>query len=415
MGRRTGEPPISWLMKTALARPNLISLAAGFTDNPSLPVRETLAITREMLGDKDSGEAALQYGTTAGDAGLRRLSAELIRRQDQGAKDWRYSADRALITNGSQQLLYLLTECLCDPGDIVLVEDPTYFVYLGIAQSHGLNCRGVRMQPDGIDLEHLEEILVGLKRNGELRRLKMLYLVTYYQNPSGITSSLEKKRGALELLRRFEKHAGHRIYLLEDAAYRDLRFAGEGIPSALAVRKFADRVIYTSTFSKPFASGVRVGFGVLPEELLSVVLRLKGNHDFGSANFLQQIVARALISGHYDKHLLALRRTYRQKAEAMGAALDEHFPAEIQWAKPEGGLYFWARTPRSLTTGMQSRFFQAALAGGVLYVPGQLCYCDDPSRRKPNHEMRLSFGSASTERIVKGIERLGRVLRKHLN
>src|SRR5262249_43232424 len=156
----------------------------------------------------------------------------------------------------SQQLLYMLTECLCDPGDIVLVEDPTYFVYLGIVQSQGFRCRGIRFAPDGIDLSHLEHTLENLRSRGELKRVKLLYLVSYSQNPTGVTTAFAKKAGALAVLRRFERAAGHPIYLLEDAAYRELRFSGDDVASALTAEGADERVIYTGTYSKPFATGV---------------------------------------------------------------------------------------------------------------------------------------------------------------
>src|SRR5438876_11278952 len=208
LGQRTEAPPISWLMQLTLDHPHLISLAAGFTDNESLPVQEARTLLNEILGSPRSGRAALQYGTTAGDPHLRRLTADRLWKLDstgetsfsasadeisdraRNLRDARrpvpvaaneiYSPDRMLITSGSQQLLHMLTECLCDPGDIVLVEDPTYFVYLSIVQSHGLQCRGVRLAGDGIDLAHLEQTLKSLQRSGELQRVKMLYLVSYY-------------------------------------------------------------------------------------------------------------------------------------------------------------------------------------------------------------------------------------------
>ena len=173
-------------------------------------------------------------------------------------------ANRMVITHGSQQFLYILTEALCDPGDIVLVEDPTYFVYLGIMQSRGLNGRGIAMNHDGIDLEHLEMVLESLRRSGELKRTKMLYLVSYFQNPTGRSTSLSVKKEALNLLSKYERAAGHPIYLLEDAAYRELGFEGQSDSSALSICGASERVIYSGTYSKPFATGVRVGFGVLP-------------------------------------------------------------------------------------------------------------------------------------------------------
>jgi 2-aminoadipate transaminase len=305
-------------------------------------------------------------------------------------------------------------EALCDEGDIVLVEDPTYFVFLSILQSQGIRARGVRLERDGIDLAHLEKILERLKKSGELRRVKALYLVSYFQNPTGVTTSFAKKAGALKVLKKFERAAGHPIYLLEDSAYRELRFSGDDTPSALMVPGASRNVIYTGTYSKPYAPGARIGFGILPEPLFTAVQRIKGNHDFGTANLLQQLLARALETGLYDKHVVKIEKRYGQKARVMKQALAEHFPKSVEIWESGGGLYFWARLPKNVATGIQSEVFQTALKNDVLYVPGGICYADDPSRRKPDHEMRISFGSASEENIRKGIARLGSVLQKFI-
>jgi 2-aminoadipate transaminase len=416
LARRTLEPPITWLMQMTLARPELISLAAGFTDSESLPLEETRELFHEILSSPRDGRIALQYGSTAGDPELRRLTAARLQSQDGvRALPENYSPDRLFITSGSQQLLYVVSECLCDAGDIVLVEDPTYFVYLSILQSHGLRCRGIRLGAQGIDLVHLEETLNRLKREGDLRRVKLLYLVTYHQNPTGTTTSWETKRQVLALLRRFERDAGHPIHLLEDAAYRELQFAGEDVPSALTIPRAADRVIYAGTFSKPFATGARVGFGVLPERLLRVVLRIKSNHDFGTSNLLQQYLKRALTTCRYESHLKVLRHRYAHKAATMTRALRAHFPASVQWQEPKGGLYVWARLPRRVKSGIRSKLFQTALENKVLYVPGVLCYADDPTRARPDHELRLSFGGASVTSLREGIRRLGYALQQLLD
>src|SRR3954470_17311009 len=196
LAQRTGEPAISWLMRLTLEHPHIISLAAGFTDNKSLPVAEVERLLVQILGANKTGRASLQYGTTAGHPDLRRLTAHDLGLMDDHGRSTVYAADRVLITNGSQQMLYILSECLCDPGDIVLVEDPSYFVFFGIAQSHGVQCRGIQMEDDGLDTEQLEKTLADLKRKGQLRRVKMLYLVSYFQNPSGITTSIKKKARA---------------------------------------------------------------------------------------------------------------------------------------------------------------------------------------------------------------------------
>lgn len=398
-------------MHTALSRPNLISLAAGFTDNESLPVAAVRELLGQTLRSSRTGQPALQYGSTQGDPALRAFTSAHLHRIDgcpESAKP--YDAGRMIVTNGSQQMLYMVTEALCDPGDIVLVEDPTYFVYLGILQSHGIHARGVQMDADGINLGCLETVLESLKKSRQLSRVKALYLVTYFQNPTGVTTSFEKKAAALRLLKRYEKDAGHPIYLLEDAAYRELRFSGKDEPTALSIRGAADRVIYAGTFSKPFATGTRVGFGLLPEPVFTAVMRIKGNHDFGTSNLLQQLLAKALKSGAYRTHLRDLRKRYAGKAAVMAEAFRKHLPESVRWTEPQGGLYFWARTPVELATGMDSKLFQSALKNDVLYVPGSLCYANDPSRKKPDNEMRISFGSASEKNIRNGVKRLGAAL-----
>ncbi|MGO8743043.1 MAG: PLP-dependent aminotransferase family protein [Limisphaerales bacterium] len=423
-------------MHAALSRPKLISLAAGFTDNASLPVAEARAALNQVLRSPKTGQPALQYGITAGDPALRKLTAEHLRKLDAKAvgvmECWSdgitkpttqysttpalhsgiYSPGRLLITSGSQQLLYMTTEALCDEGDIVLVEDPTYFVYLSILQSRSLRARAVRLERDGLDLAHLERVLQSLRHNGELWRIKMIYLVSYFQNPTGVTTSFEKKYGILKLLKKFERDAGHPLYLLEDAAYRGLRFAGRDVPSALAADGAADRVIYAGTFTKPFATGARVGYGVLPEPVFTAVKHIKGNHDFGTANLLQKLFVRALASGIYEQQVARLQKRYAHKARVMKLAIKKHFPPAVEWREPEGGLYFWARLPHGRSSGMKSKVFSTALKNDVLYVPGEICYADDPARRKPDHEMRISFGNASEADIREGIKRLGKVLKK---
>ena len=414
MGQRTAVPPISWLMQTALTRPKLISLAAGFTDNSTLPVDISRKLLNEILRSPKTGQPALQYGITAGENNLRALTASHLQKLD-GGHDRAHSPERVIITGGSQQLLYMTLEALCDEGDIILVEDPTYFVFLSILQSRGIKARGVKLERDGIDLVHLETVLTRLKKSGELHRVKALYLVTYFQNPTGATTSIAKKRATLKLLKKIERAAGHPVYLLEDAAYRELRFDhGDDVPTALTLPGAAERVIYTGTYSKPYAPGARVGFGILPEPLFTTIQRIKGNHDFGTANLLQQLLASALVSGLYDKHVAKVQKNYARKARVMKSALAEHFPANVEIWESGGGLYFWARLPQGISAGVKSKVFQAALKADVLYVPGELCYADDPSRAKPDNELRISFGSANEENIRKGIARLGKVLKKFI-
>lgn len=423
LGRRTEPPPILWLMRQALRQPDLISFAAGFTDNSTLPIKEVRRLIGEILRKPNQARAALQYGDNEGDERLRQLTAGRIAALD-GRAAQSSEANFVIITHGSQQLLYMLAEALCDPGDIILVEDPSYFVFLGIMQSRGIEARSVRMESDGLSIESLERVLQTLRREGQMQRLKLLYSITYFQNPTGITTGLEKKQAAVELLRRYEPKAGHPIYYVEDAAYRELRFPNfQPPPSLLVDANLRERVIYTGTYSKPFAAGIRIGFGLLPPELRKVVLNIKGNHDFGTAHLLQKILAEALApkncaedekqnSCAYADHLATITEQYAQKGQAMFDAVQEHFPAQTTTMAPQGGLCLWTALPQKVKTGPQTEFFQEVLKHGVLYVPGEYAYADDPARPKPGSEMRLSFGSASLEQIKTGVERLGKILRR---
>lgn len=410
LGRRIKDPPISWLMKLAIETPGIISLAAGFTDSETLPLKETLAITKRILNDKKLGKTALQYGSTEGDFKLRQLTSNRIKRLDR-ADNPGYLPERVLITNGSQQLLYILVEALCSQGDIVLLEAPTYFVFLAILQSHNVFARSIKLNPDGIETEFLKSALEDLKKSGKLRRVKFLYSVSYFQNPTSYTTSKEKKEEILKILKFYEKKAGHPIYYIEDAAYRELRFSGEDVPSGLIFNNLNSRVIYAGTYSKPFATGVRVGYAFLPDELFTVVRRIKGNHDFGTANYLQQIMTEALNSGAYDEHLKTISKRYSQKASLMEKAIKQHFDFTIQYQAPRGGLYFWVALSEKMKTGFKSKIFKEALKNNVLYVPGELCYADDPEYKKPKNQLRISFGYAGEYEITEGIKRLSHAIR----
>lgn len=415
LANRIEPPAISWLMQEALSRPNLISLAAGFTDNTALPVEETREAFQELFSSDPDSRTALQYGSTAGNTELRKLTAERLQHLDEGNDDQEtYHPDQVILTHGSQQMLYLLTEILVDPGDIILCEDPTYFVYLGALKSHGGEFRCVPMDEQGMEPDALRHRLQELHQDELLDRVKMLYLVTYYQNPAGITTTVERKKKLLEVLREFEDKAEHPIYLVEDAAYRELRFEGPEIPSALVHKEFADRILYVGTYSKPFATGIRVGFGRLPRQVRDLALMVKANHDFGTSHLLQQLLVRALRNGSYANHVDRLRNHYQEKAGVMLTAMEKEFPASLKWRKPCGGLSLWAWGPTSLDTSGTSALFQSAMDREVLFVPGSLCYAPDETRALPNHEMRLSFGAASKANIEEGIHRLGKALHEIL-
>ncbi len=406
---RTTDPPISWLMKFALDNPHCISLAAGFVDAATLPVKVVDDITRELMSDPATGRAALQYGTTIGLPALRQQIADrLAAEHGMTEATHAFSADNVVVTTGSQQLLFLISDVLLNPGDIVLLGAPSYFVYMGILQSMGARVRSVPMDGDGMDVEALDAELGRIESDGELSRVKLIYCVDYFQNPMGVSLSAERRERMVQIAQKYSKD--HRIFILEDAAYKELRFDdGPGLPPIKTYDPTNEWVLFTSTFCKPFSAGMKTGFGVLPETVLTPVLRQKGNHDFGSSNLNQMILSRAIERGDYDAHVARVRAGYRAKKDVMAAAVREHFPAETTWYDPAGGLYIWAELPASIPTGPGTDYFNAALERGVLYVPSEHSYYPDSGAEICRSGMRLSYGVADAAQVAEGAKRLGQL------
>lgn len=409
--RRAGDSPISDLMARAIACPDLISLAAGFVDHGTLPVAATSEAVGSLLADPLEGRRALQYGTTRGDLHLRQRLLRLVESQD-GADAGAYerALDRLVVTSGSQQLLYLLAEVLLDPGDIVLVESPSYFVFLGVLRARGARVIGVEVDDGGMRIDSLEERLAEIECRGELERVKMIYTVSEHSNPTGLSLEAERRGALVRVATAWSRET--RIYVVEDAAYRGLTFDGPDPRSIWSHDEEGQTVVLARTFSKTYSPGLKIGYGILPEPLVRPVLALKGNHDFGSTHFAQQLLERVLADGHYERQMEILRSTYRGKRDAMLGALDGELGSlgdHVRWTRPGGGIYVWLTLPEKVETGRDSRFFASCLEEGVLYVPGEYAFAEEP-RRPLSHHARLSFGVASPDALVEGVRRLARAL-----
>ena len=404
--RRTTDSPITYFIQKALETPGLVSFAAGLVDEESLPVEAVGRAVADITADPAAARAALQYGSTQGLPALReQVLNHLCAGDGVRPSDLSLTPDDVVITTGSQQLLYLLGEVMLDPGDVVIAEAPSYFVYHSLLQSHGVRVLGVPMDERGMDTDALEALLEKLKRSGELPRVKVIYTVDYYQNPTGLSLAAERRLRLVELARRYS--TDHRILILEDAAYRELRYSGEDVPSVKRHDPANEFVVYTGTFSKPLSPGLKTGFAVLPKDVMEPLLHLKGSHDFGSANLCQHAVSRMIASGEYARHIAALRDTYRRKRDLMLAALREEFadfPAAT-WTVPDGGLYVWL-TLDGIDTGPGGPLVHAALDAGVLYVPGEFGHVPDESGAVPTNEIRLCYGVATAEQVPEGIRRL---------
>ncbi len=398
----TGQP-ISELMSRALENPDLISLAAGFVDGDTLPAEAVQQALAPLLADSVAARTALQYGTTPGLPALRQ--AVLDRTCASDGFTGSVTLDQVVITAGSNQLLHLVSESLLDPGDVVLCAAPTYFVYMGLLAGLGACARGVASDREGMIPESLEATLGQYEASGNLQRVKAVYLVPYYDNPAGVTMSLERRAAVVEIAKRWS--AKSKIHVISDEAYRELRYWGDDIPSTRVCDESGDTVIVAGTFSKSFSPGIRVGWGLLPKHLVGPVNDQKGNVDFGSPNFSQHLMANVLSMGLFEPHIQRIRDGYRKKLTAMLEAANTHLAplAGVRWDEPRGGLYVWLSLPEHVDTGMEGPLFDAAISEGVLYVPGAYCF---PAEGEPvrHNTIRLSFGVQSCAKIGEGVEKL---------
>jgi len=412
---RTHEAPISFLIATALRNPGLINLAAGLVDPSTLPVEACADVARRVLTDPKRAREALQYDTTIGLTGLRQEALRRIEKlEGVSAADMNLTPDSIVITTGSQQALFLVGDVLIDPGDIVIAAAPSYFVFTGALGSLGATILSVPMDDDGMDVAAVGRLLERVESEGRLSRVKFIYCTSYYQNPTGLTLSAERRPKLLEIAKRFSKD--HRILILEDAAYRELRYDG---PAHRSIKSYDPDNRYTVlslTFSKPFAPGLKLGYSAMPPDLLNAVLHEKGSHDFGSSSLTQHLALEAMRDGHYDRQVERLCKGYRAKRDIVLSSLKKFMPknSAIHWTHPSGGLYVWLTLPKSIDTSRTGPMFALCIDRGVLYVPGDYCFQADAQGAVPKNHIRLSFGQVDVAKIEPGIEILASVVHELL-
>jgi len=412
---RTQEAPISFLIATALRNPGLINLAAGLVDPSTLPVEAVREVAQRVLSDSKRAREALQYDTTIGLTGLRQEALSRIEKlEGVSAGQMSLTPDNIVITTGSQQALFLVGDVLIDPGDIVIAAAPSYFVFTGALDSLGATILSVPMDEDGMDVAAAGRLLERVEAEGRLARVKFIYCTSYFQNPTGLTLSAERRPKLLEIAKRFSKD--HRILILEDAAYRELRYDG---PAHRSIKSFDSENRYTvlsQTFSKPFSPGLKLGYSAMPPDLLDAVLHEKGSHDFGSSSLTQHLALEAMRDGHYDRQVQRLCGSYRAKRDTVLASLQRFMPrrADLHWTHPGGGLYVWLTLPKSIDTSRSEKMFETCVDRGVLYVPGDYCFQADAAGKKPMNHIRLSFGQVDAAKIEPGIQILSGVVRELL-
>jgi 2-aminoadipate transaminase len=397
--QRMGRSVIRELLKYT-QQPDIISFAGGLPAPELFPIAEAQAAACRVLSE--GGVEALQYGPTEGFVPLRQFIVDRMARYGIRAK-----AENVVITNGSQQALDLIGKLLLNPGDRILVEEPTYLGALQAWNAYQAEYISVPSDDDGLRTELLEAAL----RVGP----KFMYVLPNFQNPGGTTLPLERR---LEVVRLSNKYG---IPVVEDDPYGALRFEGEHLPPLVALdsdfqenagsngRGYMEgNVVYLGTFSKTLAPGLRLGWVVAPVEIIDQLVMAKQGVDLHTATFNQMLAWELVKDGFMDEHVRVIRRVYGERRDVMLAALERLFPDGCSWTHPEGGLFLWARVPEWIDT---AELLTEAVQARVAYVPGFAFYAE------PGHggnTMRLNFSNAQPAQIEEGIRRLGELLKKKL-
>ena len=392
--RRATSSAIRELLKVT-EQPGVISLAGGLPAPEVFPIDQTADTIAGVL--RTHGAEALQYSATEGYRPLRELLAS--RAREDGAPA---SVDNVLITTGSQQALDLAGRLFVDPGDTIVTESPTY---LGALQAW-TGCRPsyaeAATDDEGIDVARLEPLL--------RRRPKFIYSMPNFQNPSGRTLTVERRRALVELAARYD------VLLVEDDPYRQLRYDGEHLPRLIELEgarlgqragPYDGNVIYLSTFSKILAPGLRVAWVIAPAPVIRKMVQIKQGLDLHTATLNQMVAYELLRDGVLDWQEATIRAVYRERRDAMLSALAHYMPAGVRWNRPVGGMFLWCSLPDGVDAG---ELLAKAIEDKVAFVPGETFH---PSGAGKN-TMRLNFSNSSPELIEEGVKRLGRLLSREL-
>ncbi|MFH0801876.1 MAG: PLP-dependent aminotransferase family protein [bacterium] len=392
IARRMKKSVIRELLKLT-NKPEIISFAGGLPDTNSFPQKEILEIAKDVLS-KDS-RIALQYGETAGDPRLRSELVKLAKKDGENITE-----DNILVTVASQQGLDMLGKIFIDPSDPILVELPSYVGGLQAFTCYGAHMVGVPMDDDGLIVDVLEEHLKQLKAQEE--HYKFIYVVPDFQNPSGVTLSLERRKKLIRL-----SHEYH-VLIIEDTPYRELRFEGEKLPSLKSLDT-TDNVVSLHSFSKILTPGLRVGWVVAHPSIINKLTIAKQSIDLCTPPLSQAIAYEFMHRGLLEGHIEVIKKVYKKKRDTMLAALEKHMPRVegLRWTHPQGGLFLWLVLPEEINA---DDLFPEALKENVAYVTGTAFHCDGSG----HNTMRLNFSYPSEEQIWEGIKRLAHVIEKKL-
>jgi 2-aminoadipate transaminase len=372
------------------AQPDVISLAGGLPAPELFPVDEFRRAFEWIL--ETDGAQALQYGPSEGYRPLRALVAERLTRFGM-----RCGPEEILITNGSQQALDLIGKMLLNPGDAVLVERPTYLGALQAFNQYQATYAVVPMDEDGMLVDEVERVLD--RRNGP--RIKFIYALPNFQNPTGRSLSLPRRHRLVELATAFG------VPIVEDDPYGELRYEGDPLPTLKSLDT-SGTVIYLGTFSKILAPGLRLGWTLASAEAMEALLHGKQPSDLHTGMIQQMAAYEVARNGFVDQHVEKIKAFYKERRDVMLQALAEHFPAEAHYTHPQGGLFVWAELPRHVDT---RELLLDAIEARVAFVPGQGFHADHGG----TNTLRLNFSNVPPEQLREGVRRLGRAIHHRLS
>ena len=373
--------------------PGLISFAGGLPAPEIFPIDVCDEAASRLL--KEHGQQALQYSATEGYTPLRQFIADKLNKMGMN-----FTVDNILITSGSQQALDIIGKIFIDPHDNVLTEQPSYLGALQAWKAYQSEFVTVPVDDNGIDVDAMEEVL-------RTANPKFMYILPNFQNPAGVTLSLERRKKLVALANEYG------IPIIEDDPYGELRYEGEDLPPLMTLdRELQDEddgnVLYLGTFSKIFAPGLRLGWVAGPTAVIQKCTLAKQGADLHTSTYTQMLLHEVAKDGFLDEHKQVILRVYKERRDIMLEGLEKHMPDGVTWTHPQGGLFLWVTMPEH----MQAReVFDRAIENKVAFVPGSAFFPESETGYTGHNTMRLNFSNATPEQIAIGIERLGNAIR----
>ncbi len=374
-------------MKLIAANPGTISFAGGLPDPNLFPAEAMRAATNKIL--KENPGVALQYGLTLGRVSLREKIVGLMDRE--GVKT---TVDNIAITTGSQQAITVAAMMLLDEEDVIITENPSYLGAFAAFKPFATSYVGVNGDEEGMLMDELEEVIKSTPK------AKMIYVIPNFQNPTGRTWSLERRKKLIEIANKYD------LPILEDNAYGEVRFEGKRVPSIKSLDT-EGRVIYLGSFSKILSPGLRVGWACADKEVISKYELVKNGLDLQSAELAQMQVAEFLDNNDLDAHLAKINTVYKERRDLMINTINEEFPKEAKYYYPEGGMFVWVELPSHINT---RELLKKAIERKVAFVPGGSFYPGNDCESS----LRLNFSTMTNDKIVEGIKTLGTLLKESI-